>query len=62
MNIDPVSVEVGSTATESDADRATEQLTALVEEMRSRAPYLTIPQAYELAGIARQRFASAATR
>jgi hypothetical protein len=54
--------EVGSSSTENDDERAIEQQRALAEEMRRLAPYLTIEQAYRLAGIARQQFASAATR
>src|SRR5580765_1756588 len=48
MDIDPVSVEVGSTDTQSDADPSWAQAPELVEEMRSYAPTLTIQQLFAL--------------
>ena len=72
MDIDPVSVEVGSTDTRSDADPSWAQAPELVEEMRSYAPTLTIPQLFalvfannpKLVGMANRKpdFHSAATR
>ena len=72
MDIDPVSVEVGSNDTKSDADPSWAQAPELVEEMRSYAPTLTIPQLFalvfannpKLVGMANRKpdFHSAATR
>lgn len=46
MNMRPVSVEVGATNTRSDADKAYKQLMAMAQEMRSRAPAMSVASAF----------------
>jgi hypothetical protein len=43
----PVSVEVGDTSVADDSWKASEQLAALMEEQRSRAPWMTASRAWE---------------
>jgi hypothetical protein len=47
MSIEPVSVEVGDTSVSDDSWKASEQLAALMEEQRSRAPWMTASRAWE---------------
>jgi hypothetical protein len=46
VDVQPVTVETGSTATESDAQAAYEALEAKAEELRRSAPYLSTQQAF----------------
>jgi hypothetical protein len=47
MSVEPVSIEVGDTSGSDDSWKASEQLAALVEEQRARAPTLTTSKLYE---------------
>jgi hypothetical protein len=47
MSVEPVSVEVGDTTVEDDSWKAAAQLTALVEEQRARARWMTASKLYE---------------
>lgn len=58
IDVKPAVIDTGDHATESDADRAVAQLTALVNEIRRTAPFLTDEQL----GLAWPGWKSAATR
>jgi hypothetical protein len=47
MSVEPVSTEVGKTSVSDDSYKVAEQLKALVEEQRARAPTLTISELYD---------------
>jgi hypothetical protein len=47
MRVDPVSTETSSTLVSDDSKKAADQLKALVEEQRAKAPTLTISELYE---------------
>jgi hypothetical protein len=64
MSIEPVSVEVGSTATSDDSKKAYEQLMAMAEKQHALAPTLTIQQLFAavFADPANAKLAAAAHR
>ena len=59
MSVEPVSVEVGSSATASDANKAYEQLQGLVAKQRALAPTLSDTDLYEMVFAANPELVSA---
>jgi hypothetical protein len=46
VDVQPVTVEIGSTVTEDDSRAAYEALQAMAEKLRASAPYLSVSQAF----------------
>jgi len=64
MSVEPVSIEVGSSATADDSAKAYDQLMALVEDQRKLAPSLSTAQLFErvFSALENAKLASAAHR